>query len=106
MIDNIGGITVDCPPTGHNLTIRSRFNGGKVMETKMLDAHIPLPLAERLDALALDLALPRDEIVIEAIAAWLDSEERRRIVALRTLAAANTIVVVEHDRVIDWADGL
>ena len=106
MIDNIGGIAIDCPPTGHNLTLRSRFNGGKAMETKMLDAHIPLPLAERLDALALDLALARDAIVTEAITAWLDSEERRRIATLRTLAAANTIVVVEHDRVIDWADSL
>ncbi|ULR45183.1 CopG family transcriptional regulator [Rhizobium sp. K102] len=76
------------------------------METKMLDAHIPLPLAARLDALAADLALPRDVIVAEAITAWLDSEERRRITTLRTLAAANTIVVVEHDRVIDWADSL
>ncbi|MBB2685332.1 MULTISPECIES: CopG family transcriptional regulator [Rhizobium] len=76
------------------------------METKMLDAHIPLPLAARLDALAADLALPRDLIVAEAIAAWLDTEERRRISTLRTLAAANTIVVVEHDRVIDWADSL
>lgn len=76
------------------------------METKMLDAHIPLPLAARLDALAADLALPRDLIVAEAIAAWLDTEERRRISTLRALAAANTIVVVEHDRVIDWADSL
>ncbi|MBX4955464.1 CopG family transcriptional regulator [Rhizobium lentis] len=76
------------------------------METKMLDTHIPLPLADRLDALALDLALPRDVIVTEAITAWLDSEERRRITTLRTLAAANTIVVVAHDRVIDWADSL
>ncbi|MBB2673596.1 CopG family transcriptional regulator [Rhizobium sophoriradicis] len=76
------------------------------METKMLDAHIPLPLAARLDALAADLALPRDLIVAEAIAAWLDTEERRRITTLRALAAANTIVVVEHDRVIDWADSL
>ncbi|WP_064684480.1 hypothetical protein [Rhizobium bangladeshense] len=76
------------------------------MEMKMLDAHIPLPLAARLDALAADLALPRDLIVAEAITAWLDSEERRRITTLRTLAAANTIVVVEHDRVIDWADSL
>ncbi|WHO74771.1 CopG family transcriptional regulator [Rhizobium sp. BT03] len=76
------------------------------METKMLDAHIPLPLAERLDALALDLALPRDEIVTEAVTAWLDQEEHRRIAALRTLAAANTIILVEHDRVIDWADSL
>ncbi|EJZ19710.1 ribbon-helix-helix domain-containing protein [Rhizobium sp. Pop5] len=76
------------------------------METKMLDAHIPLPLAERLDAMAIDLAQPRDEIVTEALTAWLDREERRRIAALRTIAAANTIVVVEHDRVIDWADSL
>ncbi len=53
-----------------------------------------------------DLALPRDVIVAEAITTWLDSEERRRIATLRTLAAANTIVVVEHDRVIDWADSL
>jgi predicted transcriptional regulator len=106
MIGNIGGISIDCPPIRHNLTIGSRFNGGKAMETKMLDAHIPLPLAARLDALAADLALPRDVIVAEAITTWLDSEERRRIATLRTLAAANTIVVVEHDRVIDWADSL
>ncbi|MBY5407028.1 ribbon-helix-helix protein, CopG family [Rhizobium leguminosarum] len=76
------------------------------METKMLDAHIPLPLAERLDALAIDLALPRDEIVTEAISAWIDQEERRRITALRTIAAANTIVLIEHHRAIDWADSL
>ncbi|NKJ72496.1 CopG family transcriptional regulator [Rhizobium leguminosarum bv. viciae] len=76
------------------------------METKMLDAHIPLPLAERLDALAIDLALPRDEIVIEAITAWIDQEERRRITALRTIAAGNTIVLIEHHRAIDWADSL
>ncbi|MBW8789901.1 MULTISPECIES: ribbon-helix-helix protein, CopG family [Rhizobium] len=76
------------------------------METKMLDAHIPLPLAERLDALAIDLALPRDEIVTEAITAWIDQEERRRITALRTIAAANNIVLIEHHRAIDWADSL
>ncbi|MGO6667579.1 CopG family transcriptional regulator [Rhizobium ruizarguesonis] len=76
------------------------------METKMLDAHIPLPLAERLDALAIDLALPRDEIVTDAITAWIDQEERRRITALRTIAAANAIVLIEHHRAIDWADSL
>ncbi|NEJ01484.1 CopG family transcriptional regulator [Rhizobium ruizarguesonis] len=76
------------------------------METKMLDAHIPLPLAERLDALAIDLALPRDEIVTDAITAWIDQEERRRITALRTIAAANTIVLIENHRAIDWADSL
>lgn len=56
--------------------------------------------------MAIDLAQPRDEIVTEAITTWLDREERRRITALRTIAAANTIVLVEHHRVIDWADSL
>jgi len=76
------------------------------METKMLNAHIPLPLAEKLDALAFALAMPRDEIVAEAIATWIDNEEHRRLIALRTIAAANTMVVVETHRVIDWADSL
>lgn len=51
-------------------------------------------------------ALPRDEIVTDAITAWIDQEERRRITALRTIAAANTIVLIEHHRAIDWADSL
>ncbi|MGO7917369.1 CopG family transcriptional regulator, partial [Rhizobium ruizarguesonis] len=61
---------------------------------------------ERLDALAIDLALPRDEIVTDAITSWIDQEERRRITALRTIAASNTIVLIEHHRAIDWADSL
>ncbi|MGO8506422.1 CopG family transcriptional regulator, partial [Rhizobium leguminosarum] len=57
-------------------------------------------------ALAFALVLPRAEIVAEAIATLIDPEEHHRLVALRTLASANTMVVVEHHRVIDWADSL
>ncbi|NLS04474.1 CopG family transcriptional regulator [Rhizobium sp. P32RR-XVIII] len=76
------------------------------METKMLAAHIPLPLAGRLDETAAQLGISRDFIVSEAIAAWLDREEERRLTALRAMAGAGALVLVERHRVRDWADSL
>jgi predicted transcriptional regulator len=76
------------------------------METKMLAAHIPLPLAGRLDETAAQLGISRDVIVSEAIAAWLDREEGRRLLAFRAIAGASALVVVERHRVTDWADSL
>ena len=76
------------------------------METKMLASHIPLPLSDRLDEIAAHLGLSRDAIVSEAIAAWLDREEERRLLDLRALASANVMFVVETHRVRDWADSL
>jgi predicted transcriptional regulator len=75
------------------------------METKTLNAHLPLPLAEKLDALADALDVPRDSIVTEAIANWIEREERQRIFTLQSLAS-NSLIIVEHHRVIDWADSL
>ncbi len=74
------------------------------METRVLASHIPLPLADRLDETAAQLGISRDTIVSEAVAAWLDNEEERRLTAFRTMASA--IVVVERHRVRDWADSL
>lgn len=76
------------------------------METKMLASHVPLPLAERLNQTAAHLGISRDTIVSEAIAAWLDREEERRLLDLRALANANAMFIVETHRVRDWADSL
>jgi predicted transcriptional regulator len=76
------------------------------MEKQTLTAHVPLAIAERLAATAEHLDMSTDQIIAEALNAWLDREQDRRLVALRTIAATNPIVVVEHDRVIDWADSL
>lgn len=76
------------------------------METKMLAAHVPLPLAGRLDEISAQLGISRDVIVSEAIAEWLDREEERRLATLRALAGASALVVVERHRVRDWADSL
>jgi len=76
------------------------------METKMLKAHIPLPLAERLQDVATHLGIEPSAIVSEAVAAWLERQEERRLLDLRSLAGANAIFVVETHRVTDWADSL
>ena len=76
------------------------------METKMLKAHIPLPLAERLQDVADQLGIETSAIVSEAIAAWLEREEERRLLDLRALAGANAMFVIETHRVRDWADSL
>jgi predicted transcriptional regulator len=45
------------------------------METKVLTAHVPLPLAEKVDALAARLERPRGWIIKQALAAFIDQEE-------------------------------
>lgn len=76
------------------------------METKMLKAHIPLPLAERLQDVADQLGIEPSAIVSDAITAWLEREEERRLLDLRALAGANAMFVIETHRVRDWADSL
>jgi hypothetical protein len=75
------------------------------MQKRTLVSSIPLPLAERLDAVIEQLGVPHDQVVAEAVAAWINNEEQRRLMALRTLAFASSMAVEGH-RVIDWADSL
>jgi hypothetical protein len=76
------------------------------METQTLTAHVPLPMAEKIREMSMHLGIPPDRIVERALEFWLESEEERRIAELRKIATANAILVVEHHRVIDWADSL
>ncbi|CDM58593.1 putative transcriptional regulator [Rhizobium tibeticum] len=72
---------------------------------KAIMSSIPLPLAARLDALVEQLDISYDQAIAEAISAWIDREEERRLFALRTLASTNSMLV-EGNRVKDWADSL
>lgn len=44
------------------------------MTTKVLTAHIPLPLAEKIDQLATRLERSRTWIIKQALSAWIDYE--------------------------------
>src|SRR5574338_575981 len=45
--------------------------------TKVLTAHVPLPLAEKVDQMAERLERSRGWIMKQALSAWLDQEEER-----------------------------
>jgi hypothetical protein len=45
------------------------------METKVITAHVPLPLADRIDKLAARLQRSRGWIMKQALEAWVDQAE-------------------------------
>lgn len=76
------------------------------MDTKVLTAHVPLPLAEKVDELAARLERSRGWIVRQALAAWVDQEEERRRLTLEALADVDAGHVIDHQSVQAWADSL
>ena len=76
------------------------------METKVITAHVPLPLAEKVDELAARLERPRGWIVKQALSAWVDQEEERRRLTLEAIADVDAGRVIDHRAVKAWAESL
>ncbi len=76
------------------------------METKVLTAHVPLPLAEKVDEIAARLERSRGWIVKQALSDWIDQEEERRRLTLEAMVDADAGDVVGHDAVLAWASSL
>jgi predicted transcriptional regulator len=76
------------------------------METKVLTAHVPLPLAQKVDELAERLDRSRGWIVKQALSAWIDQEEERDRLTLEAIADVDSGMVVDHQAVQAWADSL
>ena len=76
------------------------------METKVLTAHVPLPLAKKVDDLAAQLDRSRGWIIKQALAAWVDREEERTRLTVEALADIDAGRSIDHQAVQDWADHL
>jgi predicted transcriptional regulator len=76
------------------------------MQTKVLTAHVPLPLAKKVDELAVRLERSRGWIVKQALSAWVEQEEERRRLTLEALADVKAGRVIDHQAVQAWADSL
>lgn len=76
------------------------------MNTKVLTAHVPLALAEKVDQLAARLDRSRGWIVKQALSAWIDQEEERSRLTREALADVDAGRVVAHQAVQAWADSL
>jgi predicted transcriptional regulator len=76
------------------------------MNTKVLTAHVPLSLAEKVDQMAARLERSRGWIVKQALSAWIDQEEERSRLTREALADVDAGRVIAHQSVQAWADSL
>ena len=72
--------------------------------SKVLTAHVPLPLAEKVDQLAARLERSRGWIIKQALAAWVVQEEERSCLTREALADVDAGRVIDHQSVQAWAD--
>jgi predicted transcriptional regulator len=75
-------------------------------ETKVLSAHVPIPLAEKVDQIAARLERSRGWVMKQALSAWIDQEEERSRLTCEALADVDAGRVIDHQAVQAWADSL
>ena len=76
------------------------------MDTKVLTAHVQLPLAHKIDKLAAQLDRPRAWMVKQALTAWVSEEEERHRLTLEGMADVTAGRMVDQADVEAWADSL
>jgi len=76
------------------------------MNTKVLTAHVPIPLIEKIDQVATRMERSRGWIVKQALTAWIDQEEERRRMTVEAMADIEAGQIVDHQVVQAWADSL
>ena len=67
------------------------------MHTKVLTAHVPIPLAEKIDQIAARMERSRSRV---------EQEEERRRMTLEGMADVEAGQVIEHQSVLAWAESL
>jgi predicted transcriptional regulator len=76
------------------------------IKTKVLSAHVPLDLAEKVDAMASRLERSRGWVMQQALAAWVHQEEERHRMTLEALEDVDVGRVIDHPTIQEWADSL
>jgi predicted transcriptional regulator len=76
------------------------------MDTTVLKAQLPTPLAEKIDRLAARLDRSRDWVVEQALGAWIDREERQRTMTLEGMADVDAGRFIDQSAMEAWADSL
>lgn len=74
--------------------------------TKVLTAHVPLSMAEKVDQMAARLERSRGWIMKQALSAWIAQEEDRDRLTQEALADVDAGRVIDHLAVQAWADSL
>ncbi|APL11395.1 ribbon-helix-helix protein, CopG family [Escherichia coli] len=75
-------------------------------ETKVITAHVPLLMADKVDQMAARLERSRGWVIKQALSAWLAQEEERNRLTLEALDDVSSGQVIDHVAVQAWADSL
>jgi predicted transcriptional regulator len=75
-------------------------------KTKVVTAHIPLQMAEKIDQMAERLERSRGWIMRQALSAWIAQEEERSRLTREALADVEAGRVIDQQSVQAWADSL
>lgn len=75
-------------------------------KTKVLTAHVPLSMAEKVDQMAARLERSRGWIMKQALSAWIEQEEERSRLTREALADVDAGRVIDHQAVQAWAESL
>lgn len=74
--------------------------------TRVITAHVPILMAEKVDELANKLERSRGWIMKQALSAWIAQEEERDRLTLEAMADVDSANVVDHQAVQNWANNL
>ncbi len=74
--------------------------------TKVLTAHVPIPLADKVDHLASRLERSRGWVIKQALSVWVAQEEERDRLTQEALADVDAGHIVDHESVQLWAESL
>ncbi|WP_422475741.1 CopG family ribbon-helix-helix protein [Endozoicomonas sp. ALB032] len=75
-------------------------------DTKVLTAHVPIPLAEKVELLAQRPERSRGWIIKQALSAWIDQQEERDRLTREALSDVDANAVIDHQAVQEWAESL
>ncbi|MBU6165822.1 MAG: ribbon-helix-helix protein, CopG family [Alphaproteobacteria bacterium] len=75
-------------------------------DTRVITAHVPLDLADKVEAMAARLERSRGWVMKQALAAWVDQEEERHRLTLVALDDVTAGRVIDAAAITAWADSL
>ena len=78
----------------------------KRAETRVLTAHVPRKLADRVDEYAERMERSRGWIVKQALSEWIAWEEEKERRTLEALDSVRQGRVIPHEEVVAWARSL
>ncbi|NIH07024.1 CopG family ribbon-helix-helix protein [Providencia rettgeri] len=74
--------------------------------TKVLTAHVPLAMADKVDEIAARLERSRGWVMKQALSTWIAQEEMRDTLTREALADVELGRVIDNQSVQDWAASL